>query len=112
MPFTPEQLENIEKMDEAYKTFLLSLWDVVRTQEDGSVIRVTGIPFYMIANRVHELHGLSEADIQKMARSLISLGWISVDKFGFYVPIGQGIEILRVLMKQLFVPTAPPPPVI
>lgn len=99
--------EKLARIPEEYKTFLEMLWPVVRSQEDGSVIRVSGIPFWMIANRVSERHGYSERQVKELAENLAGKGWIESDSLGFYVPHGQGIEVLRAMFQPSKRPKVP-----
>ncbi|MDX1966714.1 MAG: hypothetical protein SFV23_06040 [Planctomycetaceae bacterium] len=89
--------EDLQKVPEPYKTFMQALWPVIRTDEDGSIVRVTGIPYHMIESIVADRHGYSQTQVQTLSQQLQARGWIEVDKFGFYRPAGQGIEALRAI---------------
>jgi hypothetical protein len=87
--------DQINQIPEPYKTFLQALWPVVISDDDGSLIRVTGIPLWMISRAVGERHGYTEQQVRELSRILQDRGWIERDDLGFYIPKGQGVAVLR-----------------
>lgn len=99
--------ERVREIPEPYKTFLQMLWPVIGSQEDDSVIKITGIPFWMIHRAMADRHRYSEVQVREIAETLRERGWVEWNELGFYVPKGEGIAVLRAINQPQKVPTVP-----
>jgi hypothetical protein len=101
--------EQVERIPDVYRDFLLALAPVVESQRKGSVVKIGGVPFSHVFAAVSKLHDYDLPQVRELAHNLEEKGYIRQDRFGFLSPTSLGEEVIRVLIPSIDEPVVVPP---
>ncbi|MHB1425462.1 MAG: hypothetical protein ACYC3I_20025 [Gemmataceae bacterium] len=94
MTWTAEQLARIP---EVYRDFMIVLKPVLDSKAPGRVLRINGIHFGMVYEALSNKHGFDIDQVRELACNLHRDGWIDVDNLEFFTPTARGEELIRAL---------------
>lgn len=105
-------LEKLGTIPEVYRDFMMTLKPVIDTRAPEAVLKITGIPFDMVYDKLSVRHGYEIEQIRQVAKSLRQRDLIREDERGVFTPTEEGERFIRALAKSrrsvpLWVPPLP-----
>src|SRR5690348_789 len=92
MPWTREQ---IEKIPEVYRDFMMALKPVIDTRQ--SVMTIAAIPLGSVYNALLTRYDFGPQQVRQIADNLKRAGLIEEDRLSFLTPTGKGEALIEAI---------------
>jgi hypothetical protein len=95
MSWTAEQ---IEKIPEAYRDFMIALKAVPDTRDE--VLKINAIPLGRIFNFLRSKYAYEPEQVNALGENLRKAGFVDKDNLGFFWPTTKGEDLIEAISGQ------------
>lgn len=90
-------LEQLERIPEVYRDFMIVLKPVLDSKTPGRVLRINAIHFNTVYEALSNRYDYDVEQVRQVAHNLRRDGWIEEDNLGFFTPTAKGEDLIRAL---------------